>query len=639
MIRKNSFVVFSVGIVIVLLLATACSSKKDFAGSSSDALKAMSALMVSANDEMTISNYVLVSKVRTGRTTFDYTYRASVTNNSTENAKNVEASLTSLVSTTTVLAGTLTFGDVAAGSTVASSGTFTVRIDRNLPFNQSNLGWDIQAIFAEAVETVDVNGGVIEVTDPNSTIFGTKIEVPENTLSEAVSFAISEAESIQPPNDYENVSRAIKVDLTGDLNGFVIVSVPLISILSEDDMLIAISFDEQTSQWNEIPILNIDYLNNRVMFLTNHFSTVVIQSYSSIYFVPEDDMTDFNVVEDSLSYDNSYGDGYCFGMANFAIWYLNKYGHGLYCRWDPDTAENVSELAQDTISVLYDHYLFFKSYFPTVVLDQKAIRDNLIYKISIKNIPTVLLMAPLLDYGHAIVVYGYKITSSDMVEFYCYDVNEPREMYIVYCSKSLGRWHFYAPDTESGNYSENIFFYEDYAGDKYDSEFQEIYDEYSDTGSNISCMAAEQTGNWNADNSGGRFISTNWSINANNSWYFNGHAVNISYGTRYGDYAHYYIPVEVTYGTGELRFNYGGKQYTSSVMGNCNLLFVYSYGSLDTTLSSMEITMSGPVNLGSMVTGNSISANITGNITSHNGNDTNPVFGGTISSISTYVWQ
>ena len=78
------------------------------------------------------------------------------------------------------------------------------------------------------------------------------------------------------------------------------------------------------------------------------------------------------------------------------------------------------------------------------------------------------------------------MTAADMIEFYCYDVNQPRITYTIYCAKSnLGLWHFYAPDVNSYygdfKYSNYIFFVEDYVGDSFNSEFQAIYNTYKDS--------------------------------------------------------------------------------------------------------------------------------------------------------------
>jgi len=97
-------------------------------------------------NNLSIGGYSLVSQTRVGRTAYDYTFRANITNNSSQNATNVTATLTSLASTTIVIDNSLTFGNIPANSTVTSTDTFMVRIDRLYPFKESNLSWAIQYI-------------------------------------------------------------------------------------------------------------------------------------------------------------------------------------------------------------------------------------------------------------------------------------------------------------------------------------------------------------------------------------------------------------------------------------------------------------------------------------------------------------
>jgi hypothetical protein len=88
-------------------------------------------------------NYILVQSTRVSRTLFDVTYRARVTNTGSTTVRDVTATLTSRSSRTVVIDDRLSFGDVPAGSTVASSDTFTIRQDRTFAFNPADLIWQI----------------------------------------------------------------------------------------------------------------------------------------------------------------------------------------------------------------------------------------------------------------------------------------------------------------------------------------------------------------------------------------------------------------------------------------------------------------------------------------------------------------
>ncbi|MCZ6680015.1 MAG: DUF6531 domain-containing protein, partial [Candidatus Poribacteria bacterium] len=116
--------------------------------------------------ELTIANYHLVMGERVGRTTFNYTYRATVTNAGAD-AQNVTAIVTSTSSDTVVVEGLLTFGSVPAGSTIQSIDTFTIRHDRQVLFAPDVLVVEFQSerVLTRIVETSPANGeGDVAVT-------------------------------------------------------------------------------------------------------------------------------------------------------------------------------------------------------------------------------------------------------------------------------------------------------------------------------------------------------------------------------------------------------------------------------------------------------------------------------------------
>ena len=116
---------------------------------------------LTAAQELTIANYHLVMGERVGRTTFNYTYRATVTNAGAD-AQNVTAIVTSTSSDTVVVEGLLTFGSVLAGSTIQSIDTFTIRHDRQVLFAPDVLVVEFQSerVLTRIVETSPANGEV-----------------------------------------------------------------------------------------------------------------------------------------------------------------------------------------------------------------------------------------------------------------------------------------------------------------------------------------------------------------------------------------------------------------------------------------------------------------------------------------------
>ena len=87
-----------------------------------------------------VTGMQLVSSARSGRTTFDYTYRITVLNGAPA-LDNAVAKVTSSAAATQVLQSEVSLGLLAANATVTSAGTFTIRQDRTVPFNAAALVW------------------------------------------------------------------------------------------------------------------------------------------------------------------------------------------------------------------------------------------------------------------------------------------------------------------------------------------------------------------------------------------------------------------------------------------------------------------------------------------------------------------
>src|SRR3982751_6006712 len=100
------------------------------------------ALGQGGNADLSITNYRFISEVRYTRTQWFVTYGADLTNKGAARA-GVTATVTSTVPSVEVMAGqgTLHFAPVPANSTVSSMDTFTILVDRTLPFDIATLSW------------------------------------------------------------------------------------------------------------------------------------------------------------------------------------------------------------------------------------------------------------------------------------------------------------------------------------------------------------------------------------------------------------------------------------------------------------------------------------------------------------------
>lgn len=141
-----------------------------------------------AAPELTIGNYQLISSERIGRTESEYTYKAAVTNTGSD-ALDVSATLNINAPGVTVLSGTLSFGDVAAGTTATSADTFTIRQDRTYSLNESQFQWTVKA--------TDVQTAILDLSKVGSSQ-GVLI-VQTNVLDEQVCGASCDHLSLELP--------------------------------------------------------------------------------------------------------------------------------------------------------------------------------------------------------------------------------------------------------------------------------------------------------------------------------------------------------------------------------------------------------------------------------------------------------
>ncbi len=102
-----------------------------------------------------VTGQQLVSSVRTGRTSIDYTYRITV-RNGTPALSAAQATLQSSSPATQVLKASVLLGDLAAGATLTSTDTFVIRQDRSVAFNPASLLWTVSGASIAGPSTMEL---------------------------------------------------------------------------------------------------------------------------------------------------------------------------------------------------------------------------------------------------------------------------------------------------------------------------------------------------------------------------------------------------------------------------------------------------------------------------------------------------
>lgn len=247
--------------------------------------------------DLTIGNYTLVSSKRVSRVEYEYTYKADVVNNGGD-VKNVMAQVTSNSPYTAIIEGILEFGDVASGTSKASSDTFIIKHNRRHLLDWAVLTWNIQN--GEAAGLVSQQGGIVEVIDSFSPIFGARVEIPAGALSEN---NIISLQDIATPTTITTkyFSAGIGIDFGPDgiqFNSNSTLAIPyndedndgIIDGTSTPENQIKIArLNEYTKTWDDINIINQDVDLNLVFVSVSHFSTyypVITSNFKGLSYIP-----------------------------------------------------------------------------------------------------------------------------------------------------------------------------------------------------------------------------------------------------------------------------------------------------------------------------------------------------------------
>ena len=136
---------------------------------------------------LSVTDTTQVFSQRVGRTVWVYVYTVTVTNTGSD-ANNVSVTVTSTSGATTILDGSVTVGNVPAGSAVTSTDTFSFRHDRRTPFDPAALNFDISAETPPgAFNILGPSGVIVENTptvsweaSPGADLYDLRITSDEN---------------------------------------------------------------------------------------------------------------------------------------------------------------------------------------------------------------------------------------------------------------------------------------------------------------------------------------------------------------------------------------------------------------------------------------------------------------------------
>src|SRR6478735_10929937 len=115
---------------------------------------AMSGLAQAQVTTAYVTDLQMVSSTRVTSTLTDFVYRIRLTNQGPA-LQGASASVQSLAAATEIRDNDVFLGDVAAGTTITSTDTFTLRQNQSVAFNPGNLVWTVRAVAANTPPVAD----------------------------------------------------------------------------------------------------------------------------------------------------------------------------------------------------------------------------------------------------------------------------------------------------------------------------------------------------------------------------------------------------------------------------------------------------------------------------------------------------
>lgn len=243
-------------------------------------LACLTLVVYPAAAQITAGDLILVDSKRVGRTAFEYTYQVNATNTGPA-VQNVTATVISTSLNTVIVEGGLSFGDLSADSTVASTDTFTLRQDRRFFFDPANLIFSFSASAVDPGATVAFigpGGGTLETPD------GAKIVIPPGALNQERLISLSNLPTalnlpVAIGDTWAPYLGGISLGPDGlQLNEPVTVTIPIGSAEAAGQNLPLLLFREDLEAWEQTDFLaQVDATGSFASASITHFSILVIQ--------------------------------------------------------------------------------------------------------------------------------------------------------------------------------------------------------------------------------------------------------------------------------------------------------------------------------------------------------------------------
>ena len=245
LIMEDISLAFRLVIIALAISLAGCKSDSESTQISGDLTNQPSTVLLT---QVVITDYLVVSTRRVGRTVTEYTLRAIATNTSANRYTNVTATLTSVPPHITIVDNKVTFGTVIGSSVTTSADEFIIAVDLSVKTSLADLVWRIDGTIPGTGGGGGGGGspgqaGIFMSIDGNANIKGESKSKSHQDWIELLSF--TEGSHVEIGGATGGARPSVKVNLEAvTVSKFMDISSPKLRLaLAEGDIFTEVKID------------------------------------------------------------------------------------------------------------------------------------------------------------------------------------------------------------------------------------------------------------------------------------------------------------------------------------------------------------------------------------------------------------
>ena len=336
----------------------------------------------------------------------------------------------------------------------------------------------------EIEKAIGPEGGTVEVTNPNSPIYGVKLEIPEGALTTSLSIRIN-GSSTAPPfsSDLKTISPGVEISAKDTKNLIfskqVLLTLPYNNKGVQDEyQLMVMAYEELSNRLDPAAIVKIDKSAKTISVYTTHCTKWWVLDTSAGASINQAAANEFGT-EDYFPRANynicpiagrNHTPGHAHGIAAYAAWYFQNHRpeRTLYNAYDETTSKKIAcdateELHQPITKIFSDFFAWWLQA-GSGSFDPMTANSLIVALRETRNPQLLLLSSGIFDSeGHAVVAYAW-----ERPYFHIYDPNPPHQKTLKFDGLSFGKLE--------GMEGKDFFFHAGQASWAIDAKMKSIYE-------------------------------------------------------------------------------------------------------------------------------------------------------------------